>query len=147
MRAGHRSCRYGCDGPPASLSSGVRPVPALPMATPKVPVQPVFRSGGWLMSRRAKRTFVPAFVLAISNFAVFIALDIYLGGDALNGYAREGHYFLCSHGRYTEVARAVWIYSYWHTTSIFVTHGLVFLLAVIFLCTGEMTVEKKRRMA
>ena len=74
------------------------------MAVRESTVQPMLRSGGWRMSRRAKVTFVPAFVLALTNFAVFIALDIYLGGDALNGYARDRQYFLCSHGKYSEVS-------------------------------------------
>lgn len=32
-----------------------------------------------------------------------------LGGDALNGYVREGHYFVGSHGSYTEVGAAEWM--------------------------------------
>ena len=95
------------------------------------------------MSRRAILTFVPACVLAFTNFAVFIAIDIHLGGDALNGYAKNGHYFLCNHGTYTEAARAVWRYSYWHAVSVCLTHGLVVVLAAIFLNTGDMALEKK----
>ena len=95
------------------------------------------------MSRRAKLTFVPAFLLAFANFAVFIALDIYLGGDALNGHARDGHYFLGSHGRYTEVTRAVWTYSRWHAISVIATHGLMFVLGGVFLWTGDMVPERK----
>jgi hypothetical protein len=117
------------------------------MATPTSSIQATFRSGGWLFSRRAKLMFVPAFILAFVNFAVFIAMAIYLGGDALNGYARDGHYFLCSHGKNTEVTRVVRTYSYWHTISVFVTQGLVFVLAAILLNTGEMVVEKKSPMA
>jgi hypothetical protein len=32
-----------------------------------------------------------------------------LGGDALNGFVRDGHYFVGSHGSYTEVGAAEWI--------------------------------------
>jgi hypothetical protein len=54
---------------------------------------------------------------------------------------------LCSHGRYTEVSRTVWTCSYWHVISVFVTHGLVFVSAAIFLNTGDMVLEKKAPMA
>jgi hypothetical protein len=37
-----------------------------------------------------------------------------LGGDAYYGHSDGGHYFLGSHGRMTEVSRAVFLYSYWH---------------------------------
>ena len=99
------------------------------------------------MSRRAKLIFIPVFILAFVNFFVFIFVDIYLGGDALNGYARDGHYFLCSHGRYTEVSQTVWTYSHWHAISVIITHASVFVLAVIFMNTGDMTLEKRSPMA
>jgi hypothetical protein len=99
------------------------------------------------MSRRAKLIFIPAFVLACVNFFCFFFIAIYLGGDALNGYARDGHYFLCSHGRYTEVSGTVWTYSHWHAISVIVTHVSVFVLAAVFLNTGDMVFEKKSPMA
>ncbi len=101
----------------------------------------------WRMSRRAKLVMIPVTILAFVNFFTFIFIDLYLGGDALNGYARDGHYFLCSHGRYTEVSRDVWTYSYWHAISIYVTHGLVFVSGAIFLNTGDMVLEKRAPMA
>ena len=99
------------------------------------------------MSRKAKFIFIPVFILAFVNFAVFITIDIYLGGDALNGYAKDGHYFLCSHGRYTEVSGAVWTYSYYHAISMWITHLSVFVLAALFLYTGDMALEKHDKMA
>jgi hypothetical protein len=42
------------------------------------------------------------------NFFAFIAISSALGGDALNGYARDGHYYVASHGSYTEVSQTVW---------------------------------------
>jgi hypothetical protein len=102
------------------------------------------------MSRRAKFVIIPVVILAFVNFFSFIFIDLYLGGDALNGYARDGHYFLycqTSHSRYIEVSRAVWTYSYWHAISVFVTHGLVFVSAAIFLNTGDMVLEKRAPMA
>ena len=69
-------------------------------------------------------------------------MSIYLGGDAINGYIRDGHYFLGSHGSYTEVSSSVWTYSYYHSISTSVTHLLVFALAALFLNTGDMVIEK-----
>jgi hypothetical protein len=71
------------------------------------------------------------FTLGIVNFLAFVALSIYLGGDALNGHVINGHYFLGSHGRYTEVSQRVFQYSRWHATSIFATHPIGALCAVL----------------
>lgn len=81
--------------------------------------------------------------MAIVNFAAFIIINIYIGGDAINGHVTDGHYFLGSHGRYTEVNRAVWTYSYYHTISMWITHLSVFVLLAIFLNTGDMRIEKR----
>ena len=32
--------------------------------------------------------------VGILNFFAFAAASIYLGGDAVNGYQKDGHYFL-----------------------------------------------------
>jgi hypothetical protein len=65
--------------------------------------------------------------LGIANFVVFFIAAVYLGGDALNGRIIDGHYFLASHGRLTEVKQAVFVYSEWHARSLFVTHPLALL--------------------
>ena len=64
------------------------------------------------------------FWLAIVNFIVFVAIAVPLGGDAISGMSRDGHYYLMEHGIYTEVSRPVFIYSAIHTLSLFVTHPL-----------------------
>ena len=64
------------------------------------------------------------FVLALVNFFAFVVVALALGGDALNGKAVDGVYYLSNHGKLTEVSRGVWNYSYWHTISIFITHPL-----------------------
>ena len=98
---------------------------------------------GWKMSRRAKSIFIPVFFIAFINFSFFIAVNECIGGDAINGYMKDGHYFSGSHGAYTEVSKAVWTYSYYHTVSMWVSHSLVFILAAIFMMTGEMVPVKK----
>jgi hypothetical protein len=101
-----------------------------------------YRSTGWLISQSAKYIFIPVFYLAILNFACFVIIGLYLGGDALNGYAKDGHYFLDSHGRLTEVSSGVWTYSYYHAISVYFTHVSTFILLVIFLITGDMAIKK-----
>jgi hypothetical protein len=75
-----------------------------------------------------------AAVIGAVNFFWVVAESMALGGDALNGYQRDGHYFVGSHGSYTEVGRAIWEWSRLHTASLFVTHPLamVALAYVIF---------------
>jgi hypothetical protein len=92
----------------------------------------------WKFTRRGKWILYPLFIIAFINFAVFWVGAVCLGGDAINGYARDGHYFLSSHGSCTEVSPAVWHYSYFHTISVWATHGLTFATAAILFMTGDM---------
>jgi len=66
-------------------------------------------------------------IVALINFASYVIIAQYIGGDAINGHQAGGHYYLSNHGHLTEVSRAVFEYSVWHTISVFVTHGLAFL--------------------
>ena len=86
------------------------------------------------IEERARGGPIPAWlvyaivIVALVNFFSFIAIDLYLGGDALNGRQAAGHYFLANHGRMTEVSRTVFEYSQWHALSLFVTHPLALLI-------------------
>lgn len=74
---------------------------------------------------RLRRLILQFTVFAgMSNFAVFWLAALYLGGDAVNGHAAGGHYFLSNHGRFTEVSRSVFTYSKWHARSLWVSHPL-----------------------
>lgn len=88
-------------------------------------------------SRRAKWVLYPTVALALINFFAFIIVLLYLGGDALNGYIRAGHYFLCAHGQCVETSRAIWRYSYWHTLAALGGILLVFVETALFLNTGD----------
>ena len=70
--------------------------------------------------------------LGIANFVVFVAISEYLGGDAINGKHEQGRYFLGGKNTYTEVSRAVWIYSKTHVIAVWVTHILT-IAAFVFL--------------
>ena len=79
------------------------------------------------MSDKIKlRTCVVIFTLGLVNFALYFIGAIYLGGDAINGKIVDGHYFLMSHGRYTEVSADISNYSKWHVYCTWVTHLLAF---------------------
>jgi hypothetical protein len=64
------------------------------------------------------------FFIAWINFAVFWVVAVCIGGDAISGKAVNGHFYVSSHGKLTEVSRAVWNYSRIHTMSIWITHPI-----------------------
>jgi len=54
---------------------------------------------------------------------------MHIGGSADNGKIEAGRYFLSNDGVYTEVSRAVFNYSKYHTDSLFITHPFLILAA------------------
>jgi hypothetical protein len=72
---------------------------------------------------------VAAFVIGFANFSWFFFESVNQSGDALNGFVRDGHYFVVSHGSATEVSKATWDWSRFHALSVFVTHPLAILAA------------------
>ena len=66
-------------------------------------------------------------VLALINFLAFLFVALSIGGDAVNGYARDGRFFLKNHGTVTEVSEAVFTYSKWHVYSLWVNFGAAFV--------------------
>ena|SRR5579872_624660 len=65
--------------------------------------------------------------LCLLNFVVFFIVASVIGGDAVNGKAVGGHFYLGSHGTLTEVSEDVFIYSRWHVYSLFITQPLAAL--------------------
>ena len=63
-------------------------------------------------------------IVGMGNFVWFLAESSALGGDALNGYVRDGHYFVISHGTATEVSQAQWEGSRAHAVGTIGTHLL-----------------------
>lgn len=92
-------------------------------------------------SKRAKIILGITAPAAVINFLAFSFVSEWIGGDALNGYVKNGHYYLCSHGWYTEVAASVWNYSYWHAISAICGIILVFIEVAIFINTGDISWE------
>jgi hypothetical protein len=67
---------------------------------------------------------------AIANFAALCVLSLALGGDALNGTIRNGHYYLGNHGNFTEVSKAVFEFSRVQTLSVFITHPMAIIASL-----------------
>jgi hypothetical protein len=75
--------------------------------------------------------------VGLLNSAIFLAMTWHLGGDALNGKASGGHYYLygfqpkTGQKGYSEVSEAVFRYSQWHAYSFLVTWGLMIMAGVV----------------
>lgn len=74
--------------------------------------------------------------LIIGNFILFVALTFALGGDAINGRRAAGRYFLGSHGRFTEVSQATYVYSFAHT--------LLTILSIVIFVAATLLLRRKR---
>jgi len=78
-----------------------------------------------------KRTTKIVSVLWIVNFAFYIGVASWLGGDAVNGHSEAGHYFLAMHGRLTEVSHDVFNFSLWYTYFLFTHFAVALVLSTI----------------
>jgi hypothetical protein len=83
------------------------------------------------------------FLVGIVNFFVFFLAALYLGGDGVSGEVIDGHYFLSSHGRLTEVSQAVFMYSEWQMRSVFITHPIGALCAWRLSCQRNQPAESQ----
>jgi hypothetical protein len=79
------------------------------------------------MSQLRYRLLLAICALGVLNFLVFVVVASAIGGDAVNGKAVRGHFYLAMHGRLTEVREAVYTYSLWHVRSLLITHPLAML--------------------
>lgn len=100
------------------------------------------------MQRRTRnRICIWLIVGGLANFLVYTVVYAYLGGDARNGTIEkitngegqvEETFYISGHflhgaevGRPTAVSRAVWIYSYLHSISIWPTQGVMMICMLI----------------
>jgi len=82
------------------------------------------------------------------NFVAFAIISLLIGGDAWNGHVIHGHYFLGEKGKFTEVSRAVFEYSWWHVLSLIITLPIG-ILGGSSLAAAErdrLTASRERRM-
>jgi hypothetical protein len=83
-------------------------------------------------SRVLRKLSLVTTTVGLLDFLLFLAGAFYFGGDAWNGKAQAGRYFLWGyhHGTkgYIEVSKAVFDYSKWHVYSVMVTWTLMLLV-------------------
>jgi len=79
------------------------------------------------------------------NFIIFVAIALYLGGDAVNGKVEGGRYYLMGLGSkgYTEVSEPVFNYSKWHVYSLLGTWPMVMAAAFALSRARKRTVGNK----
>ena len=70
------------------------------------------------------------FWLALVNFVIFVVLFFALGGNALNGTVRDGHYYFSTRDLTSEVSGPIFTYSILHTLSLFVTHPIAVVMGL-----------------
>ena len=75
----------------------------------------------WLDRPKVRLAFLVLSIFAVANFIIYAVVGELIGGYSLNGREIDGRYFLGSHGRLTEASQAVYLYSFWHAISIFVS--------------------------
>jgi hypothetical protein len=73
------------------------------------------------------------------NFLWFLLECRSLGGDALNGFERDGHFFVVRGTQSREVESGAWHWNRLHAVSLFVTHplGIISILYLIFAVAGS----------
>jgi len=84
------------------------------------------------MTRKTRIRIAAVLVaLAAINFLAYVTGAIYLGGDAINGRVVDGRYFVMSHGKYTEVSRAAFDYSRYHTYVTWALHAVAMVAVLV----------------
>ncbi len=81
---------------------------------------------------KKKRLCLAIAAAGMTNFFVFFVVALLMGGDAVNGYQTDNHYFVANHGRYTEVSRSFFLYSRVHVYTIFCTWPFVMVSLFLF---------------
>jgi hypothetical protein len=69
-------------------------------------------------------------VLWLVNFGAYLIIATLIGGDAINGHAGLGRYYLAMHGHLTQVSRSVYEYSRWHTYFLWSHTAIVMVMSI-----------------
>ena len=70
-------------------------------------------------------------VVTVLNFGVWGVVNSVIRGDAVNGKIEHDKYYVAMKGKYTEVSRGVYLYSYIHTCTNFVLFPATILSALL----------------
>jgi hypothetical protein len=71
------------------------------------------------------------FVVTVLNFGVWGVVTSLIQGDAINGKIEHDKYYVAMKGRYTEVSRGIYLYSYIHTCTNFVLFPATILSGIL----------------
>ena len=111
-------------------------------ADASVPLCPVDR----MPRRRRNKICIGIIAIGALNFLVYTVMYAALGGDAHNGecklveradganevaYFVRGHFIRSLDGQEARVSRSVWIYSYLHSISVFVTSAAMIISMLV----------------
>ncbi len=122
------------EAPEFDLGGREEPLPA--------PLCPVDR----LPRRRRNKLCIAIMAVGALNFVVFTLMYAVLGGDAYNGhreiieqpdgtrqavYVVRGHFIRSLEGQEREVNRVLWIYSYVHSISMWITSGAMIVSMLV----------------
>lgn len=87
--------------------------------------------------RKRNRILIWVIALGVANFVAYTVAYSFIGGDAHNGEIRDGKYYVKGHflhgpdGKELPVSRALWIYSYIHSISIWPSIAAVLICNMI----------------
>ena len=90
-----------------------------------------------MWERHVSNVLIALMPLTLLNFAAFIVITLYLGGDAVNGQIVSGHYYVGNHGIYTEVSFGVFLYSKIHAYFTIITFTLMMALMLLIALKGK----------
>ena len=76
------------------------------------------------------------FMVTVINFGVWGVVNSSIHGDAINGKIEHGRYYVAMKGRYTEVSRGVYWYSFVHTCSNFVLFSALIFSGLLDMRTN-----------
>jgi hypothetical protein len=66
------------------------------------------------------------------NWVIWWAEAVAIGGTAVGGRISDGHYYVVSHGAFTEVSRSMFAFSIWHTYSTWISFSLAIIAGIIW---------------
>jgi hypothetical protein len=92
-----------------------------------------------MWEKRISKVVIALSPITLLNFIAFLIVTYHLGGDAVNGKIVSGHYYVGSHGQYSEVGFGTFLYSAIHTCATVLT----FVLFISLLLVVELWGEKK----
>ena len=88
--------------------------------------------------RRRNQLCLGLILLSLANVFAYVVAYSYIGGDAWNGgrgergeYYVRGHFVHSAEGQQTQVSRAVWVYSYLHSTTFWPSLATVILAMLV----------------